>query len=67
MEGSDEGVSEATNLFRNNKEEGMIREERDNENINKEDTVGDGKLAHHGLGSADPSKGFVIGTLEYVL
>ena len=44
MEGSNEGVSEATNriknLFRNNKEDGMIREERDNENINKEDTVG---------------------------
>ena len=55
------------NLFRNDKEESMVGEERDDENIDKQNTVGDRKRTHHRLGSADPGKGFVIGILEYVL
>ena len=45
----------------------MVRGEGDDKNIDKKNTVGDRKLAHHGLGRADLGKGFVVGTLKYVL
>ena len=71
MKRGDESVGEAAdrvkNFFRDNKEECVIREEGDNENINKENTIKDGKLAHYRLGSTNPLEGLVEGTLEDVL
>ena len=57
MEGSNKSVGETTNgvknLFGDNKEQSVVGKERNNESINKEDTIGNRELVHHGSGSTN--------------
>ena len=71
MERCDEGVGEMADgvkdLLGYDKEEGVVGEEGDDEDIDEEDAVENRELTNHGLGSGKTRKGLGVRNLEDIL